>query len=103
MKPIALILILCLTVLSGCVKKSDNTYNGVEEKETTEKYIVNQVPEETTDNVLDSDSIDKELVDSFIDDSHFYDSEEGVDFAGFDEEHENYHIKILDAYIYDDL
>ena len=85
MKTIALILVLCLTILSGCVKKSDNTYNGVEEKETTEKYIVNQVPEETTDNEADSDSIDKELIEYFIDDSHFYDSDEGVDFAGADD------------------
>lgn len=100
MKKIALIVILCIGILSGCVSKSENTYRGVEENDATEKYNVNKNTEEITDNDY---SIDKEIVRDFIDDSHCYDNIEGINFAGYDEEEEKYHIKILNAYTSDDL
>lgn len=101
MRVIALIMIIYMCCfLSGCVKESDNIYIGIEEKDATETYEVCQTEEETTDSDY---SIDKNLVRYFIDDSHFYDNEDGVDFAGFDETEEKYHIKILNAYISDNL
>ena len=98
MRVIALLMTVYLIFLSGCAKKSDNIYMGIEEKDNTETYTIRQTEEETTDN---SNSIDKNLVKYFIDDSHFYDNEEGIDFAGFDETNEKYHVKILDAYTSD--
>ncbi len=99
MRVIAL-LIVYMFFLSGCAKKSDNIYMGIEEKDITETYTICQTEEKTTDNDY---SIDKTLVRYFVDDSHFYDNEEGIDFAGFDETNEKYHVKILDAYISDNL
>ncbi len=98
MRVIALLVTVYLIFLSGCAKKSDNSYMGIEEKDITETYTIRQTEEETTDNDY---SIDKILVKYFIDDSHFYDNEKGIDFAGFDETNEKYHVKILDAYTSD--
>lgn len=98
MRVIAFLVIIYILFLSGCVKESDNIYKGIEEKDATETYVVRQTEEETTDSDY---SIDKNLVRYFIDDSHFYDNEDGVDFAGFDETEEKYHVKILNAYISD--
>lgn len=100
MRVIAFLVIIYIFFLSGCVKESDNIYKGIEEKDITETYVVRQTEEETTDSDY---SIDKNLVRYFIDDSHFYDNEDGVDFAGFDETEEKYHVKILNAYISDNL
>ena len=99
MKSKVFILLLCISILSGCVKESDNTYRGVYEKDTTEKYVVQQ----TTTAATNDDSIEKEDAKKYIDDSHFYDDTEGVDFASFEEEKENYHIRILNAFISDNL
>lgn len=98
MRVIALLVIIYMFFLSGCVKKSDNLYMGIEEKDITEAYVIRQTEEETTDSDY---SIDKNLVEYFIDDSHFYDNEDGIDFAGFDQKEEKYHVKILNAYISD--
>ena len=98
MRVIALLMTVYLIFLSGCAKKSDNLYMGIEEKDITETYIIRQTEEETTDNDY---SIDKNLVKYFVDDSHFYDNEDGLDFAGFNETNEKYHVKILDAYTSD--
>lgn len=98
MRVIALLMIIYMFFLSGCVKKSDNTYMGIEEKNITETYVTRQTEEETKDNDY---SIDKNLVRYFIDDSHFYDNEDGIDFAGFGEKEEKYHAKILNAHISD--
>lgn len=100
MRGIILIVIIYICILSGCAKKSDNTYMGIEEKDVTETYVQRQTKEKTTDSEY---SIDKQMVKFFIDDSHFYDSRDGVDFAGFNEKNENYHVKILNAYTSDNL
>ncbi len=101
MRVIAVLLItVYMFFLSGCAKESDNIYMGIEEKDITETYTIRQTEEETTDS---GNSIDKNLVKYFVDDSHFYDNEEGIDFAGFDETNEKYHVKILDAYTSDNL
>ena len=100
MRVISLLMIIYMFFLSGCAKKSDNIYMGIEEKDVTETYVIRQTEEETTDNDY---SIDKNDVKYFIDDSHFYDDAEGVDFAAFAEEEEDYHIRILNAFLSDDL
>ena len=100
MRVISLLMIIYMFFLSGCAKKNDNIYMGIEEKDITETYVISQAEEETTDNDY---SIDKNLVEYFIDDSHFYDNEDGIDFAGFNEKEEKYHVKILNVYISDNL
>ena len=98
MRIAVLILFLCIAVLSGCAKKDDNTYVGVEEKETTIEII--NTPYQPTEN---DDSIDKEKVKLYIDDSHFYDYDEGINFAEEYEKKEKFHIKVLEAYSSDNL
>lgn len=100
LKILIIVLFFFISILPGCVREADNTYKGVAEKDTTEKFIVRQTSESTTDNDY---SIEKKDAEKYIDDSHFYDTAEGVDFASFGEEKENYHIKITDAFISDNL
>ena len=102
MRAIVCIFILSILILSGCARKSDNVYQDVGEIATTRE--IKEIPQQKTEKATENnDTIDKENIKFYIDDSHFYDNEEGIDFAGFDETNEKYHVKILDAYTSDNL
>lgn len=97
-----IVLIICIIILSGCAKKKDNTYVGVEEKATTEK--IRDISQKQTEKETENDySISKEMVELYIDDSHFYDYDEGINFANENETEEKFHVKVLEAYTSDEL
>lgn len=96
------ILIFFIGILSGCSKKSDNIYKDVGETATTRE--IKNIPQQQTEKATENNySMDKENVKYYIEDSHFYDVEEGIDFACEHEEEEKFHIRILNAYTSDNL
>ena len=102
MRAIVCIFILSILILSGCARKSDNVYQDVGEIATTRE--IKEIPQQKTEKATENnDTIDKENIKFYIDDSHFYDTEEGFDFAREYSEDEKFHIRILDAYTSDNL
>ena len=102
MRVTVIILILSICVIAGCAKKEDNEYVGVGEKVTTDE--IKDMEQQQTEKATEDDySIDKEMVQYYIDDSHFYNSDDGISFALENETEEKFNINILDAYISDNL
>ena len=102
MRVIVMIMFLYICIIAGCAKKEDNKYVGIDEKTVTNE--INDISQQPTEKPIEDEySIDKENVKLYIDDSHFYDNDEGINFAMENEKEEKCHIRILDAYTSDNL
>lgn len=93
----------CAVVLTGCSNLQKNQIRNVEEVETVEITAVRESNTQEETNISDTlNGVKKEMVECYIDNSHFYDEKDGIDFCYFFDK-KKYHIVVQDAYYTDDL
>lgn len=98
-------ILVCAVVLTGCSNLEKKQITSVEELETKGTMAVRESnTQKETEASETLNGVDKEKVEWYIGDSHFYDEKDGVDFL-FSEigQNEKYHITILDAWCTNDL
>lgn len=95
--------IVCSILFMGCSNLKENQTRGVEEPETEGNITASVSNSQKETEVLETlNGVDKEMVAAYIDDSHFYDEKDGVDFV-YSINDKKYHITILDAWCTDNL
>lgn len=88
-------------LLTGCVSKEGNFLQNVEERETIATERIEQETKQQENEMELLNGVDTQRIRYYIDDTHFYDGENEIEFR--DQKHNLWKIKITDAYISDNL